>query len=76
MQAVVRYNEYYNDIEKARGNIDRDSLEKELMDRMEVLGDDGKISCKRHKRQRDGELNIVDECGTPVRARCELYDLS
>lgn len=75
LQAVCRYNEYYQEIEQARNNIDTESLEKELMARIEDLDDGGSSRNRKLKRKRDGELNYVDENGAPVRARCELLDL-
>jgi hypothetical protein len=75
LQAVLRYNEYYQDIERTRRNIDREYLEKELMERMEALDDGRNSRTRKPKRRRDGELNIVDEHGAPVRAMCELNDL-
>jgi hypothetical protein len=75
LRAVHRYNEYYRNIEQARNNIDAESLEKELMMRIEELDGGGSNRNRKPKRKRDGELNYIDENGAPVRARCELYDL-
>jgi hypothetical protein len=74
-RAVRRYNEYYDDIERARRDIDTESLEKELMERMESLETRKKNHNLKGKRRRDGELNLIDEHGTPVRARCDLNEL-
>jgi len=74
LRAVRRYNEYYDDIERARRNVDAESLENELMQQMENLETRKKDRNKKVKRRRDGELNLIDEHGTPVRARCDLTD--
>ena len=73
--AVHHHNEYYQDIEQARNNTDAESLEKELMMRIEGLESGGSNCNKKPKRKRNGELNYVDENGATVRARCKLYDL-
>jgi hypothetical protein len=72
LQAIIRYNEYYDSIEAARKNLDTESVEDELKKMMEALEDEGKCKTKKSKRKRDGELNYVDENGLHVKVRCDL----
>lgn len=70
MKAASRYMEYFDYVEKARNYNNTDSLEMELLKRMEDL-DNGKSRGAKGKRKRDGELNYFREDGTPMRIRYE-----
>jgi hypothetical protein len=71
LKAAARYMEYYDYIEKARMNVGRDSLEIELLERMDEL-DGGKHRDTKGKRKRDGELNYYNDDGKPMRIRYEV----
>lgn len=68
-QATRRYNEYFDMVEEARKEPTTLPLEYELMKRMEALNDGKKYSNKKSKRKRDGELNHLDEDGSPLVVR-------
>jgi hypothetical protein len=68
-QATRRYNEYFDMVEEARKDAMTLPLEYELMKRMEALNDGKKYSNKKSKRKRDGELNHLDEDGSPLVVR-------
>ena len=70
LKAAERYMEYFDYVEKARMKIDRDSLEMELLKRMEEL-DTSKDRVTKGKRKRDGELNYFKKDGEPMRIRYE-----
>jgi hypothetical protein len=73
LQAVLRYNEYYRYITQARSKMDANTLETELLQKMEDLHDEGKGKKKnKNKRKRDGELNLMDETGKPIEVLCDL----
>lgn len=69
-KAATRYMEYFDYVERARMYLGKDSLEMELLKRMESL-DTGKSRSARGKRKRDGELNYFNEEGAPMRIRYE-----
>jgi hypothetical protein len=68
-QATRRYNEYFDKVQEQRNEPTTLPLEFELMKRMEALNDGKKYSSKKSKRKRDGELNHVDEDGSPLVVR-------
>lgn len=70
LKAAKRYMEYFDYVEEARMNVARDSLEMELLRRMEDL-DTGKNRGAKGRRKRDGELNYFKEDGKPMRIRYE-----
>jgi hypothetical protein len=70
LKAASRYMEYFDYVEDARKDFQRDSLEMELLKRMEEV-DSGKGRGRKMKRKRDGELSYFREDGTPMRIRYE-----
>lgn len=72
LKAARRYNEYYKYVDGARKTVNRETLESELMQRMEALDNGRNSRGKKNKRKRDGELNYVDEEGSPLRILDDL----
>jgi hypothetical protein len=70
LKAASRYVEYFDYVEEARKDVCRDSLEMELLKRMEDM-DSGKGRGRKVKRKRDGELSYFREDGTPMQIRYE-----
>ena len=63
--------EYFDYVKKARMKVDRDSLEMELLKRMEELDADGKNRGAKGKRKCDGQLHYFKEDGEPMQIRYE-----
>ena len=70
LQAIHHYDQYYDSVERTRRNSNKEVLEHELMKMMEALDGGKKYHNKTSKRKWDGELNYVDENGSPIVVRC------